>query len=519
MFYYCFCLFLLAIFFFFLLSTLFHDLKKSNNGWQRILLCIVLALVFKYDFGTIFCGMEYEDAYAFSFLAREFSNGLYTSSFLSEGIGIGSLDNPIMMQTYGGHFITYSALLSLPVRLFGFSFSVISLTTCFLQFLVLLLLSVFPRIDGQYKWMIAPIVYCISPIINVFGNTFLCEPFSGLIVISFVYLFYYQKKERNNPYPMLIALFVAILTKRENLVLIALPIIHYSYLVYKERALFHKNDLYSLTLIFLLLVVYICMIQNVLDIESTEAQDIETSTFSFSYFTRLAPVFIKSMCNPFFFGVTTILLFIILAISFYNKSIQLDSIAVLCIWLLYFFSYTSHYRGYFFIQGQNACAFDTFRYLNNYYCLTTIIISMIIAKMRIDKYIPSILILLSVFSLYQTFTLRNTFSEEEWVNRFSAPQKTLDILENERLLSKSVIISPDILTLQNLGNNSLFVCDAFNYNLLDFNMDGVNYYFLCRDGDVEYLKKRFGLNVDMNRWSIIAYLGTGYCLYKYELFN
>ena len=40
------------------------------------------------------------------------ANNIFTTSFLSEGIGIGSIDSPELMQTYGGHFITYSTLLS-----------------------------------------------------------------------------------------------------------------------------------------------------------------------------------------------------------------------------------------------------------------------------------------------------------------------------------------------------------------------------------------------------------------------
>lgn len=513
MIYYIFCVLILIIFFFFLFRALFKDFKEVDHVWLRLSLCAILAIVYKYDFGLTFCGLEYEDAYAFSFLAREFANGIYTQSFLSEGIGIGSIESPVLMQTYGGHFITYSVLLSLPVRIFGFSFSIISITTCLLQFLSLLILSVFPRLEGRNGWIVAPVLYCISPIINVFGNSFLCEPFSGLVVLSFIYLYCKQIESKNVSFATMIALFVAILTKRENLVLLALPVIHYAYLLIKDRTIYQKKEFISIMMYGLIVILYLFFIQNVFNIESTEAQDIESSTFSLSYFTKLAPAFVGSLINPLYFGITTIILVVLIIKSIIVKAIHEDCVSVICIWLLYFLLYTFHYRGYFFVQGEAVSAFDTFRYLNNFYCLTPVIICMLLRKKRITKYMYSLFGILLLLSVYQTTSLRYCFNNDEWANRFEAPQKTLDIIKNEKKEHTPVVISPDILTLQNIGDNSLFVCDAFQYDMLEFNMNSFQYYLLCRDGDIEYLKQRYEALIDLDEWRMHTDLGNGFKLY------
>lgn len=513
MIYYSFCVLILIIFFLILFKALFKDLREVSHVWARFSLCVILVIVYKYDFGLTFCGLEYEDAYAFSFLAREFANGIYTQRFLSEGIGIGSIESPVLMQTYGGHFITYSALLSLPVRIFGFSFTTLSITTSLLQFLSLLILSVFPRLEGRSEWIVAPVLYCISPIINVFGNSFLCEPFSGLVVLSFIYLFYKQTENENVSFAALIAFLVAILTKRENLVLVALPILHNAYLMIKTKTICHKRDFLSVAAYGIIVIVYLFFIQNVFNIESTEAQDIESSTFSFSYFTRLAPAFVGSLINPLYFGITTIILVALIIKSIITKTIHADCVLVISIWLLYFLLYTFHYRGYFFVQGEAVSAFDTFRYLNNFYCLTPVIICLLLRNKRIPKYMYSLLGILLLLSIYQTTSLRCSFNNDEWTNRFEASQKTLDIIKNEKNEHIPVVISPDILTLQNIGDNSLFVCDAFQYDMLEFNMNSFQYYLLCRDGDIEYLKQRYEALIDIDKWRLHTDLENGFRLY------
>ena len=123
--------------------------------------------------------------------------------------------------------------------------------------------------------------------------------------------------------------------------------------------------------------------------------------------------------------------------------------------------------------------------------------------------------MLLILSIYPTMTLRRTLNEDEWVSRFEAPHKALDIIKNTESLNSSVIISAEVLTLQNIGDESLFICDAVNYDKLDFNKVEYQYYMLCRDGDIDYLQQRYGFIIDIKGWAILSDLGYGTKLFKY----
>lgn len=75
------CIVLIIFLFILLIHELIWDFRSIQKPYKRILLCLVLTLLFKYNYGVYFYGLEYEDAYAFSFCARQF---LYNSSFASD---------------------------------------------------------------------------------------------------------------------------------------------------------------------------------------------------------------------------------------------------------------------------------------------------------------------------------------------------------------------------------------------------------------------------------------------------
>lgn len=52
------CIFIPPIF-----HEIIRDYKSIKHPFRRILLCLVLTLVFKYNYGIFFYGLEYEDAY------------------------------------------------------------------------------------------------------------------------------------------------------------------------------------------------------------------------------------------------------------------------------------------------------------------------------------------------------------------------------------------------------------------------------------------------------------------------
>ena len=66
------CIVLIIFLFILLIHELIWDFRSIQKPYKRILLCLVLTLLFKYNYGVYFYGLEYEDAYAFSFCARQF---------------------------------------------------------------------------------------------------------------------------------------------------------------------------------------------------------------------------------------------------------------------------------------------------------------------------------------------------------------------------------------------------------------------------------------------------------------
>ena len=96
-------------------------LKKQ--GVILIFIALVFSVIFKFDWNLHFFGLEYEDAYVFNHSARLFSEGIYTKNFLTDGILLGSLNNPLSTGTYGGHFITFPVFLTWFYKNSGFQAS------------------------------------------------------------------------------------------------------------------------------------------------------------------------------------------------------------------------------------------------------------------------------------------------------------------------------------------------------------------------------------------------------------
>ena len=289
------CVVLIIFLFILLIHELIYDYKSIRRPYKRILLCLVLTLLFKYNYGTHFYGLEYEDAYVFSFCARQFLYDIFPTSFLIDAVSVGSLTEPMLTSTYGGHFIMYPTFLSLFTNIFGWSPTILSIANTSIAFFILLILSILPK--NQENWFILPVLYCCAPIINLFTTCFLSEIFSSFICLVFVYT-YFRRKSIYNYVLCLISFLVAIMCKRENLALLTLPTIEIIYLVlWKYRCEIKKytGEILKYTSLLLIVCIYFLSVQNVFDIEKIESQDIENSTFSIRYLSILFPAFIKAM--------------------------------------------------------------------------------------------------------------------------------------------------------------------------------------------------------------------------------
>lgn len=502
------CIVLIIFLFILLIHELIWDLKSIQQPYKRILFCLILTLLFKYNYGIHFYGLEYEDAYAFSFCARQFLYNIYPSSFLIDAVSVGSLTEPMFTSTYGGHFIMYPAFLSLFTNILGWSPTVLSIANTSIAFFILLILSVLSK--DQKCWFIPPILYCCAPIINLFTTCFLSEIFSSLICLIFIYT-YFRGKTIYNYALCFISFLVAIMCKRENLALLILPTIEFIYLTLWKYRYELKNHIIELLryIPFLLIIgIYFLFIQNVFNIEKIESKDIENATFSIQYMTILFPAFIKAMFSIEAFSFVFVITIMWLIYFFIrNKILTLGMVFPFILFSVYLILYTSHYRGYFFIKEGRVSSFETYRYINNFFFLIPLMF--ISLKCKFFKHIRLIACIVLAFSLYTTYSFRLRMSELEYQERFKEVQTVSNYIQVNS--SKSILICENILLYQNICNENFNICDIRLYNKLS-KTDQTDYYLLL--SDLNYLKERYLLNMNLQEFYPVMILDNGKCLYK-----
>ncbi len=513
MIYYYFCLVVIFLFIFLFVYQIKIDIKKNKNSLYIILYCLLLTLLFKYNYNIGFWGLEYEDAYAFSFCARQFSYGIYPSSFLIDAVAIGSLDNPLSVFTYGGHFITYSTFLSIFTQILGWSPQLISIINTLIAFCIILTLAFFKE-DNKW-WFIAPSIYCAAPIINVFATCFLSEIFSSFICLVFIYS-YCKSKTQISRYLCLISFGLALLCKRENLSLFFIPMIDFiiSLCRLKTKEEFFsqiKNNIPYLIII----CIYIFGCQNIFMIEQVESKDIGEATFSLNNFFRLFPIFISSLFSIPAFSIVfyvyiCYLLYFYKAYKNLQNKILLISITLLFVYLLL---YSSHYRGYFFINEEKISHFDTYRYINNFfYCIPLIFINSLYANIKRIKIIYILTIIVLLFAFIKTIELRKFYSDEEQDERF----EQVDIVSNfiSRNNKSSILICENILLYQNLCDSKFSVCSIMLVDKINFDNEQIDYY--CILSDLKYLKERYNISINTEKFKPVLELPDGNYLYIYK---
>lgn len=504
--YYICCLVILLLFLFCLLHEIMHEIKKHRASLFIISYCLLLTLLFKYNYGIEFWGLEYEDAYSFSFCARQFSHNIYPTSFLIDAVCIGSLDTPISIFTYGGHFITYPAFLSIFTQILGWSPQLISIINAFTAFGILLLLSLLSK---NKFWFLAPSIYCAAPIINVFTNCFLSEIFSSFVCLTFVFA-YLRTKTRINSCLCFLAFGLALLCKRENLALLIIPTIDSMICWFRIRKDFVLGNVVKRTIPYIAIVgIYLSCCQNVFEIEGIESKDIGEATFSFGNFERLFPVFIKSLFSIHSFSITFSIYIIYLLyignIKYeYNKTRWISFF----VFTSYLLLYTFHYRGYFFIKDGYVDSFETYRYINNFFYLIPLIFCSFSINRAKLLYVP--IIILMTFSFFQTNYLRRNFSSIEKENRFDEVEIVSTYIESQN--KSSLLISENILLYQNLCKSNFSICDITLINELRFDKE-INYF--CLLPNIEYMKERYGIILEKDDFIPVLLLPNGNYLYRY----
>ena len=121
-----------------------------------------------------------------------------------------------------------------------------------------------------------------------------------------------------------------------------------------------------------------------------------------------------------------------------------------------------------------------------------------------------IIILLS-FSFIYTIDARKYFSELEYESRFKEVEVVSEYIENKD--KPAVLICENILLYQNKCDSDFKVCCITVFDFLDVKNKDYDYY--CVLSDMEYIKERYGVNINMEDLKPVLLLPDGKYLYQY----
>ena len=385
---------------------------------------------------------------------------------MTDGVFWGSLSDPIATSTYSSHFITYPVFISWFYYIFGYHINIPSFLNSFIELLTIFTLSISSIYIFNIKkyWPVFPIVYCLSPAMNLFGTSQLSETFSSFIILINVLsvIYYFQKINKLNLSILLISFFLAIFTRRENLVLIIFILIisFFEWLKDKKIKIF-------MPLLFsaLIATIFFTFVQNIFKLNIIESSEIHTNNFSLEYLNKLFPIFIRALFSFKWLSIS-FTLFILASIFFiYTWKNNKIIISLIVLYLSFLFVYCFHYRNYDFIYSGYVQPFVVLRYLNNFYEILVIVLSIFLIKLieytSFKKLIFIILSILIVTSFTSTLSLRHEYSKYEIAERFLKPQKILDFLKKK---TNYILITDDILIFQLLGPDNLEICDINSIN-------------------------------------------------------
>lgn len=479
---------------FFLL--LFVQLKNKIEKWEifvkKIAVCVLLAFMCKYFEKFPFWGLEYEDSYAFYFNAIMLTSNIFPSSFLLEGIIRGSINNVQETCTYSGHFILYSTYLSIWFRAFGASYYVMMLANCFCSLVILFILSNF--IQANQYWYFGPLAYCSMPIINVFSGSGLAETFSSMCCIAYIWSIFSLKNEKMHKAYVFFYYIVCLLAKRDNIIIFIFHLwFCFANSAKKDRI---KNTILCILFYIILLILFLVFVCNVFEIEAIDSHDIGDVTFSPLYFIKIFPSFFKTLFNLKYFSLT---MYIFVCICVYNimfKRERKRTINIILICVCFIVMYSSHFRGYYFLQSESS-QFDSFRYLNNIAYLFAIQYLFVQFK---RKSLIQIAVLANIaFSFIYTAKVKEYLYYDEYYSRFCHIENVNSYINT--INKKTILFSDEILLYQITNGNDFEVWDISLFNkIYDISSDAL---VLVDEFNKDELKKRSNIQIEAKNLGIV----------------
>ncbi len=456
-----------ALFLIVLSGLIYHVGKYLPRG---LVIIGILGIAFIPKFAALsspYYGTEYEDAFVFQADSKSLAEHISEADPFRIQIAEYNFEKKEnQLRSYTGHFTSFSALVWVGNKAFGYSrFRTIELNLLFSGLLFLMLyLTVYLASNDRYGALISILILATSPVINLFQTSGLAETYSSLMIAIFMYFairFWKSEKLCHLDTIFLIAsLLLVLLIKRENMVLLSvLPFIGY-------RLVKHRGY-WWISVLGVALSLYFVFVKP-FSTEFLEASSIQASTFSFSYLLVQLPTYVAAFFKPQLYGVAFWILSLLVIFLIRNRSLpKPESLAVLGVFLGYLAIYSLHYRSRYFVLSMEMTDFETFRYANNFFFLIPLFIGMnlkpiveVWCKKFELKYLTSILVIIFFVSVYFSQAIRTDFQVEEFQTRILpllAANKLIRELSDSELRPVLVTDLPIVGKMLEANEFSVFV--------------------------------------------------------------
>ncbi len=454
-----------------------HALFKSHYKLLCLIIAISIVSKLPFDF-NFFYGLSYEDSYIFTGYSRFllYNNYFSVDPFQTKACLLGSLKYCEIVGTSGGHFLGLSSLGYFFNKYFGYS----PLIICFINFFASLIAACliycvsYLLSEDKKNGVICSLIYSLSPAMSLFHTSGLAETLSSTSVIFtlFLFLLIFEKRknlDRSNEailwLLLLLSLSFCLLQKRENLILLFLPLISFVRILIDHK--YNSYIIIRITIVMILGVAIFTVFHygvNVFDIERQDSQDITSATFSLKYFISLVPVFINSFLTFKWFFVFSLFTFaglILISIKIKQHPLYVYPIVLLAAYLL---AYTLHYMSYYFVTYGHVTKFESLRYITNFfpfYCLIggyaiVNVFKLSKNKLKLSKYsLPVLSILVMGYLIYANVILKKEFFLIEQDERIAPIKETIRLVDPRG----SIIITDVPLIFQVLGKETLQIID------------------------------------------------------------
>ena len=521
----------------FLYVIFFERQNLENTDRAIITLFAVFKLVICLSHSPgFFLGLEYEDAYIWSAnaLFLDKYQGFDREKFITSSCLFGSVDHCMYTGSFSSHTILFPTILWGVSKITGFSPYIASWTNLF--FSVLLIGRIYKvsllLIENRTYACLTVLILVTTPIISVYHTTGFVEMFSSYMLLSCLY--YYLAYERAESkrwllFTLFVASFiVAVFTKRENLLLVAIPFIGWIGRLVQGRPHQVTRVFAEVVPLAAIIITYLATTGTLLT-EISEVADIGGPTFSVSYFIRLAPSLLAAVSSFNWFSLCSLFICVgfLLAVVDFQRAPLLLYPGILS--LSYLVLYLIHYRSYYFIHYADVTSMEWLRYLTNIYpslCLvggyTLFILSQI--RINVNWVLPVLELILVAVQVRQAPELQRQLYQRESEARIKPVTNAIEFMGQKGEL----IITETPLLFQMFGGSHLELLDVYSikseigsHSMKDLLLKYNNIYFVRRkDFDSEEDRKRFpGYREVLNTFEArkIKELGRGHDLYELKI--